>query len=119
MTNDAGGLKFRLDDEGAEVEGAKRAVEVELDPADAGLDGEEPLAEQLGPVVSALVGRETDDEEGIFDLVAERGGQVVAALQLSCSEDDDALVLLGERSTAVSERELCEALLEALAAQQG
>ncbi|WP_441292579.1 hypothetical protein ACSRUE_21235 [Sorangium sp. KYC3313] len=113
---EARGFRFRLDREGAEVSGAPtRAVQATIDPGEAGLDGDEPLAELLGRRLSALLGAPVSDEEGIFDLAVERDGAVVAAVQLSCGEDDeDVLELLGERSPSLPVRALVEALAEAL-----
>ncbi|WP_438006230.1 hypothetical protein WME89_47760 [Sorangium sp. So ce321] len=113
---EAGGFRFRLDREGAEVsEAPARPVQASIDPDEAGLGGDEPLAELLGRRLSALLGAPVSDEEGIFDLAVEREGAVVAAVQLSCGEDDeDVLELLGERAPSVQVRALVEALVEAL-----
>ena len=92
-----------------------RPVQASNDPDEAGLGGDEPLAELLGRRLSALLGAPVSDEEGIFDLAVERDGAVVAAVQLSCGEDDeDVLELLGERAPSVQVRALVEALVEAL-----
>ncbi|WP_437602092.1 hypothetical protein [Sorangium sp. So ce590] len=113
---EAGGLRFRLDRQGAEVSGGPaRAVQARIEPDEASLDGDEPLAELLGRRLSALLGVPVSDEEGIFDLAVERDGAVVAAVQLSCGEDDeDVLELLGERAPSLPVRALVEALVEAL-----
>ncbi|WP_437586126.1 hypothetical protein [Sorangium sp. So ce1000] len=114
---EARGFRFRLDREGAEVsEAPTRSIQATIEPDEAGLDdGDEPLAELLGRRLSALLGTPVSDEEGIFDLAVERDGTVVAAVQLSCGEDDeDVLELLGERSPSLPVRALVEALVEAL-----
>ncbi|WP_437727097.1 hypothetical protein [Sorangium sp. So ce861] len=113
---EARGLRFRLDRQGAEVSGGPaRPVQATIEPDEAGLDGDEPLAELLGRRLSALLGAPVSDEEGIFDLAVEREGAVVAAVQLSCGEDDeDVLELLGERAPSLPVRALAEALVEAL-----
>ncbi|WP_437817614.1 hypothetical protein [Sorangium sp. So ce1078] len=113
---EARGLRFRLDRQGAEVsEGPARAVQARIEPDEAGLDGDEPLAELLGRRLSALLGAPVSDEEGIFDLAVERDGAVIAAVQLSCGEDDEeVLELLGERAPSLPVRALVEALVEAL-----
>ena len=115
MDSDTSGIRFRLDDQGAHIDGPTRPVHVEIDADDVGLAGEEPLAEALGRRLTQLFGREVQDDEGIFDLAAESQGRVVAALQLSPADDDAALVLLGERGASTDERTLVEALTEALA----
>ncbi len=95
--------------------GPARAVQARIEPDEASLDGDEPLAELLGRRLSALLGVPVRDEEGIFDLAVEREGTVVAAVQLSCGEDDeDVLELLGERAPSLPVRALVEALVEAL-----
>lgn len=113
---EARGFRFRLDREGAEVSGGPaRAVQARIEPDEASLDGDEPLAELLGRRLSALLGVPVSDEEGLFDLAVERDGAVVAAVQLSCGEDDEeVLELLGERSPSLPVRALVEALVEAL-----
>ncbi|AUX27502.1 hypothetical protein SOCEGT47_080930 [Sorangium cellulosum] len=113
---EARGLRFRLDREGVLVsEGPARPVQARIDPDEAGLGGDEPLAELLGRRLSALLGAPVSDEEGTFDLAVEREGAVVAAVQLSCGEDDeDVLDLLGERAPSLPVRALVEALVEAL-----
>ncbi|WP_437319700.1 hypothetical protein [Sorangium sp. So ce385] len=113
---EARGLRFRLDRQGAEVSGGPaRPVQAKIAPDEAGLDGDEPLAELLGRRLSALLGAPVSDEEGIFDLAIERDGAVIAAVQLSCGEDDeDVLELLGERAPSLPVRALVEALAEAL-----
>ncbi len=95
---EARGLRFRLDREGAEVSGGPaRAIQATIDPDEVSLDGDEPLPELLGRRLSALLGVPVSDEEGIFDLAVERDGAVVAAVQLSCGEDDEeVLALLAE-----------------------
>lgn len=95
--------------------GPARAVQATIEPDEAGLGGDEPLAELLGRRLTALLGVPVSDEEGIFDLAVERDGAVVAAVQLSCGEDDeDVLELLGERSPSLPVSALVEALVEAL-----
>ncbi|AUX30796.1 MULTISPECIES: hypothetical protein [Sorangium] len=116
---EARGLRFRLDRQGAEVSGGPaRPVQARIEPDEAGLDGDAPLAELLGRRLSALLGAPVSDEEGIFDLAVERDGAVVAAVQLSCGDDDeddeDVLELLGERAPSLPVRALVEALVEAL-----
>ncbi len=111
---EAQGLRFRLDHEGAEVRGACRPVAEAIDPAEAGFGDGATLAEQLGARLSALLGHAAGDEEGIFDLVVEREGATVAAVQLSCDDEEDDLALLGERAEALAPGDLAAALTEAL-----
>lgn len=110
----ARGLRFRFDREGAEVDGPRQAVAETIEPSDAGFVEGATLAEQLGARLSALLGETVGDDEGIFDLAVEREGAIVAAVQLSCDDDEDTLGLLGERSGALAPGELASALAEAL-----
>jgi hypothetical protein len=111
---EARGLRFRLDHEGAQVAGVRQPVAMTIEPAEAGFGEGATLTELLGARLSALFGRAVGDEEGIFDLVVERGGGVVAAVQLSCDDDEDALELLGERAESLAPTALASALAEAL-----
>ncbi len=109
------GLAFSLDRHGVEVpEGSP--IQLDLAFADVGLD-EEHAAQQLGERLTRLLGETVADEEGLFDLCVNRGDTVVAALILSC--EDDAIALGGERSSAVTDEELAEALAEALGGAAG
>ncbi|RYZ61313.1 MAG: hypothetical protein EOP08_13625 [Proteobacteria bacterium] len=111
MTFTRKGLEFAADRAGTELENT-RAVEIELDYDELGIDvGAAP--EQLGAILSTLLGEEMADEEGIFDLVVHKDGVPVATLTLAC--EDDALEVVGERvAAAVAEADLAEALLDAL-----
>lgn len=111
---EARGLRFRLDHEGAQVAGVRQPVAVTIEPVEAGFGEGATLNELLGTRLSALFGRTIGDEEGIFDLVVEREGGVVAAVQLSCDDDEDVLELLGERAESLAPTVLAAALAEAL-----
>ena len=110
-TFDSRGLSFSLDRQGVEIPGAS-TIQLDLAYEDLGW-GEEDAATQLGASLSRRLGEPVADEEGIFDLCVRRGDAIVAALVLSC--EDDAIALGGERSTAVTDEELAEALADALA----
>lgn len=103
-------LRFSEDRVGAELTDG-RAVEFALDYEELGLDPDDAPA-QLGARLSALLGVELEDEEGIFDLLVQRDGEPVATLTLAC--EDDALEVIGERLASVPEALLAEALLSSL-----
>lgn len=105
-------LRFSHDRTGTELpEG--RAIEFALDYDELGLDADEAPT-QLGARLSALLGGVLEDEEGIFDLLVHRDGELVATLSLAC--EDDVLEVIGERVSSLVEAHLAEALLSELSA---
>lgn len=106
-------LDFSEDVAGAELP-AGQHVEFELDYEELGIDPES-APEQLGAILSALLGSSIDDEEGLFDLAVHDDGELVATLTLSC--EDDALEVVGERAASIPEATLADALLSALPRQ--
>jgi hypothetical protein len=111
---EARGLRFRPDREGVDVPGPRCPVAEAIEPHEAGFGEGATLAEQLGARLSTLFGLAITDDEGIYDVVVERAGAVVAAVQVSCDDDDDVIEVLGERAESIGAGELASALAEAL-----
>ena len=110
MTFEQDGFVFTLDRAGLKVHDGNPVdfeldyEELDIDPARAALD--------LGARLTTLLRQMVEDEEGLFDLAVHRDAQLVASLALSC--EPDALEVVGERCSAVSEASLAQALLAAL-----
>ncbi len=109
-TFESQGLVFALDRDGVEI-ASPDTIQIDLTCEDVGIDPDE-APEQLGARLSKLLGEDVSDDEGIFDLAVSKGGVPVAALCVSC--EDEELELGGERSGAVTDEEIAAALALAL-----
>lgn len=109
------GLTFALDREGVSLEGKTREIADEIDLDALGIADEDDLVDELLGRVSALVGEDLDDPEGMIELsVQDASGRIVAAVVIAPSENDDALEVSGECLASMSSKDLVAALTAAL-----
>lgn len=104
------GLRFTHDREGVAVE-TPYEIQIDIAYEDLAIDEDDAPA-VVGKRLSKLTKSVIVDEEGIFDFAVTRDGALVAALVLAC--EDDALELAGERTAAITDEELAEAIYLAL-----
>ncbi len=104
------GLSFHLDRVGVTLP-TSREIQLDVDYDDLAIDPDR-AADELGRRLSALTGEAVMDEEGLFDFAVYRGETLLAALVLSC--EDDELSLGGERAETIDDEDLARAVVGAL-----
>ena len=103
-------LRFARDRVGLELESGK-SVELELEYESVGIEPDD-APRQLGERLTAALGELFADEEGLFDVSVHRGDELVAVIALAC--EDDALEVVGERVSQLTQADLLRALRELL-----